>query len=100
MTAKFSVFSEIFANFVRSKRTFVEKWKLCPNRQNSLFYGVVNLFARRTLFFGKSFSAKFFEMFKFKIFSEICWRLGDLASGLDFEPKDSRFNPQTAQKSE
>jgi hypothetical protein len=28
--------------------------------------------------------------------SEISWLLGDLASGVDFEPKDPMFNPQTA----
>jgi hypothetical protein len=54
--SKFPCFSEILANFIRSKRTSIEKRKLRSNRQNSRFYGVVNLFAR-TLSFGKSFSA-------------------------------------------
>jgi hypothetical protein len=30
--------------------------------------------------------------------SDIECSIGDLSSGLDFEPKDPRFNPQTAQK--
>jgi hypothetical protein len=65
MTVKFSVLQRnICKTFVEK----LEKRKRRANRQNSRFYGVVNLFAR-SLFFGKSFSAYFFEMLKFKFFS-------------------------------
>jgi hypothetical protein len=33
-----------------------------------------------------------------RLISEISWLLGGLASGVDFEPKDPGFNPQSAQK--
>jgi hypothetical protein len=56
--------------------------------QTSKIHGFVNLCAQ-ILFFGTKIQ---------DFSSEICWLLGDLASGLDFEPKDPRFNPQTAKK--
>jgi hypothetical protein len=39
-----------------------------------------------------------FSKFRWKINYCVCWLLVDLACGLDFEPKDPRFNLQTAQK--